>query len=491
MLAATVDGSAAMPNGDDQSIAESAPNHFGRFVFLRLIGQGGMGRVYAAYDEDLDRKVALKVLQEIGGIGAEQNARILREAQAMARLAHPNVVHIYEVGEVDDKLFIAMEFVEGGTLTEWQRSSQRAWEDIIRLYRAAGEGLLAAHEAGLVHRDFKPDNVLLGRDGRPRVADFGLARTDNPAEASLSRSQSLAFPDIQQAKPDPLLKRPLTISGAIIGTPAYMSPEQYCGEPTDARSDQFSFCVALYEAIYGEVPFGGETLAELSANVIAGRFKPLTDPEGVPSQILRALRRGMALEPAQRFSSMAELLMALDIDSQRDPSGVPQARRIFTYVFLAFILAVIVGPVSLYGRQELPVQEMLKSAVVVFLATLAVAIGFRKTLLRNAFHRGLIVSLLLTLGLSCILRGFALRVGLTDRQVLPIDILVQGGMAAMIAFNYLRTAWFCVVLFLVGAILVTFIPTRAVQIGLSTYTVVGCLFVYLWIRAAIVDKKGR
>src|SRR3954469_19947733 len=212
---------------------------------MGLLGRGGMGVVLSAYDPLLDRRVALKLLRPgaFPGVSEQEGrARLQREAQAMARLAHPNVVAVHDVGTVGEQLFIAMEYVDGQTLTAWRSSAERDWRAIVLMYLGAGSGLQAAHAAGMVHRDFKPDNVLIGSDGRPRVGDFGLVSVTRASEGAATTEAGT------------------TRHGAIMGTPGYMSPEQVRGEPSDAQSDQFSFCVALYEALYGQRPFAAEDL---------------------------------------------------------------------------------------------------------------------------------------------------------------------------------------------------------------------------------------
>ncbi len=216
----------------------------GRYVILDRIGAGGMGVVYAAYDPELDRRVALKLLRT-DRFAAPGHLRLLREAKALARLTHPNVVAVHDAGTFGDQVFVAMELVEGETLRQWLEAGARSWREVLDRLLAAGRGLAAAHAAGLVHRDFKPENVLLGRDGRVRVVDFGLAK------ALADAAEEPAAPDSGGE-----LASPLTEWGAVLGTPAYMAPEQIRGIAADARSDQFSFCVALYEALYGERPFG-------------------------------------------------------------------------------------------------------------------------------------------------------------------------------------------------------------------------------------------
>jgi serine/threonine protein kinase len=221
-----------------------------RFVILRRIGRGGMGIVYAAYDPELDRKVALKLLRPEAANRtdyADWRARLLREAQAMARISHPHVVTVYEVGTFQSQVFVAMELCEGPTLAEWLRAARRPWREVLAVFRDAGRGLAAAHAAGLVHRDFKPQNVLLGSDGRARVADFGLVRpsgVDLPREPTEAETGDGASP----------LTLPLTQTGAILGTPAYMAPEQYRGHKGDARTDEFSFAWRSIRRSLGTTP---------------------------------------------------------------------------------------------------------------------------------------------------------------------------------------------------------------------------------------------
>jgi serine/threonine protein kinase/tetratricopeptide (TPR) repeat protein len=318
----------------------------GRFVLLGLLGRGGMGEVYAAYDPELDRKVAVKLLRARSSDG---ESRLLREAQAIAKLSHPNVVVVYEVGKFHDTVFIAMEFVDGHTLGYWMHAAPRPWREVLRLFQAAGRGLSAAHDAGMIHRDFKPDNVMLTKDGQVRVMDFGLARqvgessiTDggkdkDPLTISQiekakteARAAAAADPDLESTRrlgkvaPDAsvsstssggYLGLKITQTGAQVGTPAYMAPEQFIpGRPTDARTDQFSFCVALYEALYGQRPFAGDTLVTLTVSVLQGEVRPIPEKTRVPGWIRRVLQRGLATDPGARFPSMAALLAALEKD---------------------------------------------------------------------------------------------------------------------------------------------------------------------------------
>ncbi|WP_257454241.1 serine/threonine-protein kinase [Archangium lipolyticum] len=287
----------------------------GRYTVLSSLGRGGMGEVVAAYDSRLDRRVALKLLRrELDSSHSPQDleARLLREAQAMARLSHPHVVAIYDVGTLEDgSIFIAMEMVEGQTLRRWCEQTPRSWRDILEVYLAAGRGLAAAHEAGLVHRDFKPDNVLVGNDGRVRVTDFGLARAGAvPAPEPLPSLTPLPLP--QGA-----LDSPLTLHGTLLGTPRYMAPELLRAGSADARSDVFAFCVALYEALYRRHPFARATQAESIRAQREGQVNPPPSDSDVPGWVERLLLQGLNADPAQRPASMQQLVAALEIDPMR------------------------------------------------------------------------------------------------------------------------------------------------------------------------------
>jgi tetratricopeptide (TPR) repeat protein len=288
---------------------------FGRFTLTRPLGRGAMGEVWAARDPELDREVALKLLRlRPEALGEEGPARLRREAQAMARLSHPNVVSIYELGADRDQVFCAMELIDGVTLRQWM-AEPHSWREVIGVALAAGRGLAAAHRAGLIHRDIKPDNVLMARDGRALVTDFGLAKLAGPADEA--ESPEAGADDSTSARPRtpnpraPTAPRDLTHTGVVIGTPAYMPPEQLEGDAVDAQSDQFSFCVSFYEALFGTRPFAGATLDELAAAARAGAPRP-DDRRAVPRRILRALQRGLAATPAERWPSMEALLTELE-----------------------------------------------------------------------------------------------------------------------------------------------------------------------------------
>ncbi len=278
----------------------------GRYVVRGTLGEGGMGTVLEAVDPGLDRRVALKVLHH--ELDERHTMRLRREAQALAKLSHPNVVQVYEVGEVDGQTFVAMEKIEGRTLREWMcRDPRPSWQECVEVYLQVGAGLVAAHEQGLVHRDFKPANAIVDANGRVRVLDFGLARrTEDPDADEPGQAQVLG-----QEEESAVLDATLTRTGAVLGTPAYMPFEQMIGGEADARSDQFSFCVSLYEAVYRERPFEGTTMPALRVSMRHGELRPAPKGTKVSPQLRSALARGLSCEPRQRWPSMEELLAEL------------------------------------------------------------------------------------------------------------------------------------------------------------------------------------
>lgn len=268
----------------------------GRYRLLRLVGRGGMGEVYAAHDPELDRRVAIKILRADARPDDIEAARLLREAQAVAKLSHPNVVAIHDVGTAAGRMFLAMELVEGETLAVWLDRRRRSLDEILHMFIMAGRGLAAAHRVGIVHRDFKPQNVMVSRDDTARVMDFGLAARGGPANRNEPR---------------------LTRVGSILGTPLYMSPEQLLGQPVDPRADQFSFCVALWEALYGARPFEGATLLEIRLAVLGDRPRPGPLQARVPRRVRAMLERGLSVDRSKRFPDMDALLGALTLAPER------------------------------------------------------------------------------------------------------------------------------------------------------------------------------
>jgi WD40 repeat protein/serine/threonine protein kinase len=313
---------------DTGSLADKPVRRLGHYRLLDVIGRGGMGIVYAAHDTKLDRKVAIKQVRAEGRTNPQR--RFIREALAMAKLSHPNVIPIFEIGEWDGSTFLVMEYVEGSTLRAWL-GTPRSPAEILAVFKSAARGLIAAHQKGMVHRDFKPDNVMLGDDGRVRVLDFGLARvTDEevtPSGDDLTLGDELS----------PVL-RPFTQTGAVLGTPAYMAPEQFRGARPDAAGDQFSFCVALYEALYRERPFSNETLdvtdddERAGAPMAGAEIRPPSSDATVPAWLRALVCRGLAQKPGDRHESMQALLDALvagELEHDADHRVPPK------YVFVA------------------------------------------------------------------------------------------------------------------------------------------------------------
>jgi predicted Ser/Thr protein kinase len=293
----------------------------GRYVLLDRLGEGGMGVVYAAHDPELDRKVALKLLRTSDS-APKRRERLLREAKALARLAHPNVVAVHDVGSIGEQVFVAMELIDGRTLRQWVADERPGWRAIVEVYRQAGRALSAAHALGIVHRDFKPDNVLIDSGGRVRVVDFGLARAVG--------EQARAVSDARSGPSDRL-----TRTGSLMGTPAYMAPEQHRGEAAGAAADQFGFCVALYEALYGQRPFAGDTLDTLARSVTAGDIRAPSRDASAPLWLHRVLARGLRVAAIDRYPTMDALLAALD----RDPA--PRRRRVALAIALTLAIALV------------------------------------------------------------------------------------------------------------------------------------------------------
>ncbi|MGA9521236.1 MAG: serine/threonine-protein kinase [Myxococcaceae bacterium] len=316
----------------------------GRYIVLAPVGEGGMGVVYAAYDPELERRVAIKLLQAgaRGSASTHGRERLIREAQALARLSHPNVVRVHDVGTHGDRVFMAMELVEGRSLRDWLREKPRSWRETTAIFVAAGRGLSAAHAAGLVHRDCKPDNLHIGEDGSVRVLDFGIARQVESEETAAPVEGIAAAADLLS------LSTPLTQEGTVLGTPSYLPPEVLGGQPADPRSDQFSFCVSLYEALYGERPFPGN----LPRNH-RGRWamrEPAQDTN-VPSWLRKVVLRGLSLSPDHRYPTMDALLE----DLGRDPRA--RQRKWLMGAATMGVVSLVGGGVYVQSRsQPVPCQ---------------------------------------------------------------------------------------------------------------------------------------
>ena len=466
------------PTDGERRELPPAPSRLGRYAVLRTIGSGGMGVVYAAYDEELERRVAIKVLHPRFSEDSLHRARILREAQAMAKVSHPNVAALHEVAVHDRRLFVVMEFVDGPTLGSWQSAEKRNERDILEVYRQAGRGLAAAHAAGLVHRDFKPENAMVGRDGRVRVVDFGLARASGAADPASGRSS-----------PN-LLMRPLTRPGSLAGTPAYMSPEQHDSTAFDARSDQYAFCVALWEALVGERPFEGDTVASLMHSVRSGQFKAPALDRDVSPAVLRALRRGLSAEPEQRWPSMDALLTALAVDPSLDPSAVSRSRRRVAFALLAAgFVCTVLSAVALAGGERVTLALTLLPPLAVLATVGLLAVALRRTLLRERYHRRVIAVLVVALTSSTYARALGWMAGMAAPELLLVDFVAMVGVGTMGALFVAR--WFVVVapMSLVAALLVALAPRHALAIANGFFPALTIVTALLWSRAS--RQRGR
>lgn len=313
--------------GDDagaETVSRRMPRRLGRYRVISTLGQGGMGVVYRAWDPGLRRDLAVKVIRtdrRRTKTTSRLSARLAREAQALARLSHPNVVPIYDVGIQSGAVFIAMAYVQGVTLRRWSASASRTAAAIVGVFVKAGRGLAAAHAAGIVHRDFKPGNVLVTDGGRVYVADFGLATADCAEQSSVEAGDSGASLAEDSAQGLPL--DTLTDDDAAMGTLPYMAPEQHLGRELDGRADQYAFCVALYEALYGARPFDGSSAQTILARKIRNQVSVLPPTSDVPAWIHRIVTRGLSPRVGDRFASMGALIEALE-------RGLTRGRRAAT-----------------------------------------------------------------------------------------------------------------------------------------------------------------
>ncbi|MCH9680245.1 MAG: serine/threonine protein kinase, partial [Deltaproteobacteria bacterium] len=337
----------------------------GRYEVLRRLGSGGAGVVYRGRDPELGREVAIKLLRA-DQRGTQWRERMLREAQAMAKVEHPNVIEIYDVGvhrDGPDKspaIYIVMELIDGLDLHKWW-NPERAWTEVIEVYLQAARGLEAAHRHGLVHRDFKPSNVMLDERGRVRVLDFGLVRGDQPSWSAATISAS--DPEADYA---PLTG--LTETGGVLGTPPYMAPEQHAAQEIDARADQYSLCVALFEALYRERPFPQTTLSDLQEAKTSGHVVPV-ERRDVPVEVDAIVRRGLSPDPDDRFASMTQVVGALE----RCLKPPRRTRRILAWVGAVTITVAAAATVVGVGTQAC------KDGTIAPLWTEARAVGVRET----------------------------------------------------------------------------------------------------------------
>lgn len=528
LAAVTVDDDVfdAPQAGDD---APRELQRVGRFPLIRRLGAGGMGAVYAAYDEILDRKIALKLMHPQRGGSIGQKQRTLVEARALARVTHPCVVTVYEVGEADGHIYISMEYIEGTTLSDWCSESARSWRQVLDMYLQAGDGLAAAHQAGIVHRDFKPDNVLVGKDGRPRVVDFGLARLGGQSAASIELPSALSgehqpasrptddahekptedVPDhstppaarpakLAQAttsesiinQPGSLRANQVTRAGSISGTPGYMSPEQYIGGDVGALSDQFSFCAALFEALYGFLPFSGETIEQLAA-AVNGPVRSPPPASKVPIEVHRALLRGLSVDPQGRFPTMAALLAALRIEHGHSSAGGALSRRRVIRT-IGTIALLVMALISLrVAQRSMSARDAALGSILLLAVFLGVGQLQREIFLSNQFHRRLYLVLTLGVSQNLLQRVVAARAGWLMKQLFPLEMVVWSGVCVALISLGLRTLWPLLPVLLGMGALATFWPELPKPLILGTYLIMVLSMAIAWLRAGQTQAGSK
>jgi eukaryotic-like serine/threonine-protein kinase len=448
------------------------------FRIIEPLGRGSAGAVYLAHDEALDRRVALKVMCH----GVPGSRASMREARALARLSHPNVVRVYEIGQYRGRPYLAMEWICGRSLRVWLSERPRCAGEILAVFLQAGRGLAAAHDAGLVHCDFKPENVLVATDGRVAVVDFGVAVMVSADPGPLGGS---------------LASRAFTLSGSEsrrgLGTPAFMAPEQFSGTRVTPASDQFAFCVALYSALFNLTPFAGADVPSLRANVLAGELR--SPPRGCapPGALVEALERGLARQPSARFPDMAALLAALERHlpplGERDPS-VGSRERMLVCGGLA-----ILGAIALVGLRYQPTSALAAqktSLLIIPAAALLIHAIFasvlRQRLLGNQFARK-VAAMAWVGGITVILhRLLAFRFGQRVPDVIAVDLLMLGVEQLMAGILLDRWFGFGAALFLGAAGTAVYAPWQALTVMLGSVVAAYSVAV---VRAALEGRAGR
>lgn len=463
------------------SSGPQAAQVIGRFAILRELGRGGMGQVYVAYDEVLERKVAVKLLHN-RRYDPKANQRLLREARAMAKITHPNVAAIYDAGEMGERVFVAMELIAGQTLNEWCAQPNRHWREILAMYLQAGRGLAAAHRAGIVHRDFKPSNVLVGNDGRARVLDFGLARMENRGHDS-----TVVHLDKGGASDNVSPEHLLTQAGTIMGTPLFMSPEQHEGRDADTRSDQYNFCVALYEALYRVLPFQATTLQELQSAKLDTKFVSPTNmpPELAPAHAL--IVRGLAVAPDERWPVINELLDKLEAlisDTSTHSQRLSQIQyRLFTGLGLvagatvATVTAVVGDLQSMTDRQMLGMTVTMVSLITVFMLVT------RRYLKDSLLAQRVVVLLWLVALMLATHRVLGMYTDPPTSKFFVYDFLIASGMFAVAGVTIHRWLWAISAQLFVAAIVSIFHPAYT-QLMMALISANLPLFaVLVWMKA--------
>jgi len=461
----------------DASARMGPPEMLGRFRVEKRLGAGGMGVVYAGHDPELARPVAIKLLHD------PSQDRLRREAQALARLDHSNVVQVYEVGSSSHGVYVAMQLVRGRSLGAWLGERVHRWKAIVEMFVAAGRGLAAAHARGIVHGDFKPENVLVGDDDSPRVVDFGLAR-------------SQAAPAVERPPPSEtrgdgdLLSTPLSATEASMGTPAYMAPEQHHGEAASVLSDQFSFCVALFEALYGRRPYPGATAAAIVCSMEEGEIEPCPAGHPAPRWLYEALTRGLSTDPADRFEDMEALLA--ELTSYRDTTLQVGERARLTIVVAAMAVVVLVNGAASVGLRLYGVELSFRLVMIVSVVTV-VGIGTPLVALRREMTRSGISEQLYGTFIAYLLFGPAMRLagwllGVSVSHVLVFEAIGAGLFATLVAFGFDRRLLRLIPPYLVWVALMVALPGWALEMHALAHVGLFGAAAYIWIRGGFAPR---
>jgi hypothetical protein len=442
-----------------------------------------MGLVLSAFDPKLERSVAIKLVKTTvdSGTNTKFKARLLREARAMAQFRHPNIVSVFEVGEHEDQVFVAMEQVAGGDLRDllarMEKEGTTDWRRILDIFTKAGRGLAAAHAAGMVHRDFKPDNVLIDGD-RVLVSDFGIVCRVGTREAGSKRDEHL-------------FNEPLTQADAVVGTPGYMAPEQHYGARLDPKADQFSFCVALYQALYGELPFAGDTTLAYLESIRNGEVRPPPPGRRVPQWLRKVVVRGVSGSPADRFPSMRELLIELgtDPESATRLGGAERLALGLSALFFAAVWAAAMAGFDVKLSYRLHYMSDFG-----FLASLLVGGWFvRHGIARSEFNRRAAIFLMaLAVNLLVLVAGSHL-IGLSPDVIGTFHMLIIGALSLVGTAIFGRKMLPMALCYLGGFLITAARPDLFFPLLFSGH-IVGAACVY-WIfrqsRSAIIEVSGK